>query len=106
MTANLLVAARTVALGAIVVLFVIVAAVLAYGNQDPISLDIGLIRLDNASMTVVLAVTFAAGAAFGGLFFGLALLRHYRQRSALRRELRRVEAELERLRGLPPPHAD
>jgi membrane associated rhomboid family serine protease len=51
-------------------------------------------------------VTFAAGAAFGGLFFALALLRHYRQRSALRRELRRVEAELERLRGLPPPDAD
>ena len=106
MTANLLVVARRVALGAVVLLFILIAAVLAYGNQDPISLDIGLVRLDNASMTVVLAVTFAAGAAFGGLFFALALLRHYRQRNALRRELRRVEAELERLRGLPPPNAD
>jgi uncharacterized membrane protein YciS (DUF1049 family) len=105
-TANLLVVARRMALGAIVLLFVVIAAVLAYGNQDPISLDIGLVRLDNASMTVVLAVTFAAGAAFGGLFFALALLGHYRQRAALRRELRRVEAELERLRGLPPPDAD
>jgi uncharacterized membrane protein YciS (DUF1049 family) len=105
-TANLLVAARTVALAAIVLLFIVIAAVLAFGNQDPITLDIGLVKLDNASVTVILAITFAAGAAFGGLFFGLALLSHYRQRSALRRELRRVEAELERLRGLPPPHAD
>jgi uncharacterized membrane protein YciS (DUF1049 family) len=91
------------AIGAIVLLFVVIAAVLAYGNQDPIALDIGLIRLDNVSVTVVLAVTFAAGSLFGGLFYGLALLRHYRLRNALRRELRRVEAELERLRGLPPP---
>jgi uncharacterized membrane protein YciS (DUF1049 family) len=101
---NLIVVARRMALGAIVLLFVLIAAVLAYVNQDPITLDIGLVRLDNASMTVILAVTFAAGAAFGGLFFALALLRHYRQRSALRRELRRVETELERLRGLPPPN--
>lgn len=106
MTTNLLVVARRLALGAIVLLFILIAAVLAYGNQDPITLDIGLIRLDNASVTVILAVTFAAGAAFGSLFFALALLRHYRQRSALRRELRRVETELERLRGLPPPDAD
>jgi uncharacterized membrane protein YciS (DUF1049 family) len=104
--ANLLVAARRMALGAIVLLFILIAAVLAYGNQEPITLDIGLMRLDDASMTVILAVTFAAGAPVGGLFFALALLRHYRQRSALRRELRRVEAELERLRGLPPPDAD
>jgi len=105
-TATLFVVARKLALGAIVLLFVLVAAVLAYGNQEPITLDIGLMRLDNASVTVILAVTFAAGAAFGSLFFALALLRHYRQRNTLRRELRRVEAELERLRGLPPPDAD
>jgi uncharacterized membrane protein YciS (DUF1049 family) len=104
--ANLFNVARRVALGAVVLLFVLIAAVLAYGNQQPITLDIGLVRLDNVSVTVVLAVTFAAGAAFGSLFFALALLRHYRQRNALRRELRRVEAELERLRGLPPPDAD
>jgi uncharacterized membrane protein YciS (DUF1049 family) len=105
-TANLFVVARRLALGAVVLLFVLIAAVLGYGNQEPITLDIGVMRLDNASMTVVLAVTFAAGAAFGSVFFALALLRHYRQRVALRRELRRVEAELERLRGLPPPDAD
>jgi uncharacterized membrane protein YciS (DUF1049 family) len=94
------------ALGAIVLLFVLIAAVFSYGNQEPITLDIGFMRLDGVSVTVVLAVTFAAGAAFGSLFFALALLKHYRERSALRRELRRVEIELERLRGLPPPDAD
>lgn len=106
MAVSVLVIARRMALWAIILLFVLVAAVLGYGNQQAITLDIGLVRLDEASVTVVLAITFAAGAAFGGLFFALALLRHHRQRSALRRELRRVEAELERLRGLPPHDAD
>ena len=106
MSATLLVAARRLAIGAIAVLFVLIAAVFAYGNQEPISLDIGLMRFDEISLTVVLALTFVAGALFGALIVGLTLMRHYRERRTLRRSLRRAESELDQLRRLPLSDAD
>jgi uncharacterized membrane protein YciS (DUF1049 family) len=102
----MIVALRRLAIAVIVVIFVLIAAVFAYGNQEPIDLDIGIMRLENVSLTVTLAVTFAAGAVFGGLFSALAMLRHFRERRTLRRELRRTEAELENLRSLPLHDAD
>lgn len=102
----MIVALRRLAIAVIVVIFVLIAAVFAYGNQEPIALDIGIMRLENVSLTVALAVTFAAGAVFGGLFSALAMLRHSRERRTLRRELRRTEAELENLRSLPLHDAD
>jgi len=91
---------------AIAVVFVLIAAVFAYGNQEPIAIDIGFMRLENVSLTVALAVTFAAGALFGSLLCTLALLRHFRERRLLRRELRRAETELASLRSLAQPDAD
>ena len=102
----MLVVARRFALGAVAVLFVLIAAVFAYGNPDPIDLDIGLMRFDNVSLTVVLAVTFVAGALFGAFVSGFAVMRHFRERRTLRRSLKRAEAELDSLRRLPLPDAD
>jgi uncharacterized integral membrane protein len=97
---------RRLAYVAIAVLFVLIAAVFAYGNQEPIALDIGIIRFEGVSLTVVLAVTFAIGALFGGLLAGVTMLRHFSERRALKRELKRARAELDSLRSLPLPDAD
>lgn len=102
----MIVALRRIAIAAIVVVFVLIAAVFAYSNQEPIDLDVGIIRLTDVSLTVVLAVTFIAGAVFGGLFSSLAMLRHFRERRSLKRELRNTEAELQNLRSLPLHDAD
>ena len=100
------VAIRRLVLAAVALLCVIIAAVLAYGNPDPIDLDIGFALIEGVSLTVVLALTFVAGALFGATFFSLAVLRHYRERRALKRELRRVEAELRGVKSLPLSDAD
>jgi uncharacterized integral membrane protein len=99
-------ALRRLAIAVIVVIFVLIAAVFAYGNQEPIDLDIGIMRLEGVSLTVVLAVTFVFGAVFGGLFSALAMLRHFRERRSLKRELKKTEAELQNLRSLPLHDAD
>lgn len=102
----MIVALRRLAIAAIVVIFVLIAAVFAYGNQEPIDLDIGVMRIEDISLTVALAVSFVAGAVFGGLFSSLAMLRHFRERRSLKRELRRTETELRNLRSLPLHDAD
>ena len=102
----MLVALRRLTIAVIVVIFLLIAAVLAYGNQVPISLDIGLTRFEEVSLTVVLASTFVLGAIFGVLFSVFALIRHVRERRSLRRELRRAETELANLRRMALPDAD
>jgi uncharacterized integral membrane protein len=102
----MIVALRRLAYVVIAVVFVLIAAVFAYGNQDPIAIDIGVMRIEDVSLTVALAVTFVAGAVFGGLIASFTILRHVRERRALRRELHRTEAELRTLRSLPLPDAD
>jgi uncharacterized membrane protein YciS (DUF1049 family) len=90
----------------IAILFVLIAAVFAYGNQDPIAIDIGLMRFEEVSLSVALAITFVTGAVFGGLFSAFALLKHFRARRVLRRDLRRAETQLENLRSLTLSDAD
>lgn len=102
----MLVALRRLAILVIVVIFALIAAVFAYGNQEPIAIDIGIMRLEEVSLTVALAITFVTGAVFGGLMSAFAVLRHVRERRALKRELRRAEAELRNLRSLPLHDAD
>jgi uncharacterized integral membrane protein len=102
----LLVALRRLVIVMIAVIFVLIAAVLAYGNQTPISLDIGFIRLDDVSLTITLALTFCAGALFGGLICTVTLLKQFRERHSLRRKLRDAESELETLRRHSLPDAD
>jgi uncharacterized integral membrane protein len=101
-----LVALRKQAVLGVVLVFVLIAAVFAYGNPEPIDLDIGFTRIEDVSLTVVLAVTFALGAGFGAVFAAGALYRHYRERRVLRRELRRTQTELANSRSLALPDAD
>jgi uncharacterized integral membrane protein len=102
----MIVALRRLVYAVIAVVFVLIAAVFAYGNQEPIAIDIGIMRLEDVSLTVALAITFVAGAVFGGLFSSFTILKQLRERRLLRRELRRTEAELQSLRSLPQPDAD
>jgi len=102
----MIVALRRLAIAAIVVIFVLIAAVFADGNREPIAIDMGIMRLEDVSLTAALAVTFCLGAAFGVLLSIFMMLKHARERRSLRRELRRNEAELDSLRSLPLPDAD
>ena len=99
-------ALRRLLLVAIAIVFVLIAAVFAYGNQEPIAIDIGFMRFEQVSLTVVLVVTFVAGALFGSFFSAFALLRHFRERRVLRRNLQRAETQLDSLRSLTLPDAD
>lgn len=102
----MLVALRRLTVITIVVIFVVIAAVLAYGNPEPISVDIGVMRIEEVSLAVTLALTFVFGAIFGAAFSVTALVRHSRERRALRRELSRVQREFNQLRRSPSPDAD
>jgi uncharacterized integral membrane protein len=101
-----LVAIRKLAILLIVILFVLIAAVFAYGNPEPIDLDVGFARIEDVSLTVVLAITFVMGSVFGALFAAATLLRQFRERRVLRRELRRTQTELSASRRLALPDAD
>ena len=91
----------------LVLLFlVLVAVVLAYSNPEPVSLDLGIARIDGVSLSVALAGAFAVGWLFGLISAGVALLRMIADRRRLRREIRFAEAELSSLRGLPLQDAD
>ena len=90
----------------VLVLLVLVALVLAYSNPEPVTLDIGIARIENVSMSVALAGAFAVGWLFGLISAAAALLRMMGDRRRLRREIRFAEAELSSLRGLPLQDAD
>ena len=106
MATELLVALRRLGIVAIFVIFVMIAAVLAYANPDPIAVDIGVMRIEGVSLAIVLAITFVVGAIFGAFFSSLAMLKHMRERRSLRRRLGRAEDELGRIRRLPLHDAD
>ncbi|MDX1562626.1 MAG: lipopolysaccharide assembly protein LapA domain-containing protein [Gammaproteobacteria bacterium] len=97
----MLAALRKIAVAVIVVFFLMIAIVFAYGNQEPIAIDIGIARLEDVSLTVVLICAFATGTIFGAAIAGLTLLRFVRERRQLRRELKVARAELDNLRRLP-----
>jgi uncharacterized membrane protein YciS (DUF1049 family) len=86
---------------AVALLFLLIAALLAYANPDPIAIDVGIARFENVSVTLVLACAFGLGWVFGLICVGLALLRVLRDRNRLRRDLRYAESELTGLRALP-----
>jgi putative membrane protein len=81
--------------------FVLIAAVFAYSNPEPISVDIGLVRFDGVSMALAFACAFAFGWVFGLISAGVALLRLVGDRRRLRRDLKYAESELSQLRSLP-----
>jgi len=85
---------------------VLIAAVFSYSNPDPISVDIGLMRIDNVSMALAFACAFILGWGFGLMTIGIALLRMVGERHQLRRRLKLAEDELSTLRSLPMHDAD
>ena len=102
----MIVAIRKLAVLVIVILFVLIAAVFAYGNPEPLDLDVGFMVIEDVSLAVVLAITFVFGAVFGGLIAVAALLRHYRERRALKKALERARTELANSRSLALTDAD
>jgi lipopolysaccharide assembly protein A len=92
---------RKLLYSAIAIMLVLAAVLFAYGNPDPISVDIGLIRFESVSMTVAFVCAFALGWLFGLVCAAVALLRMAGEKRQLRRDLRFAEAELSSLRALP-----
>ena len=96
---------RTVLLVTLVVL-VLIGAIFAANNAQPISIDVGWVKLDGVSMAMAFAAAFALGWAFGLLCAGAALLKMISDRRKLRRDLKYAETELRTLRSLPLHDAD
>jgi putative membrane protein len=85
---------------------VLLGAVFAANNPEPIAIDIGWAKLDHVSVAVAFACAFAVGWVFGLLCAGAALLKMGAERRKLRRQLRFAETELRSLRSLPLNDAD
>jgi uncharacterized membrane protein YciS (DUF1049 family) len=81
------------------IVLVLLAAVFAYSNPQPIDIEIGFARLDQVSMAAAFTVVFALGWLFGLLSTGLALWRAASEKRRLRKDLRYAEAQLNTLRG-------
>jgi uncharacterized membrane protein YciS (DUF1049 family) len=94
-----LVTLRRIVFAILLLLFMLLAAVFAYSNPEPISIDIGVIRLEQVSMSIAFAIAFAFGWVFGLVSAGLALLRTAGEKRRLRKELKYAEAELSSLRA-------
>lgn len=97
---------RKILLIAVLVLLVCVAAVFAYNNPDPVTVDIGLARFENTSLTLVMACSLAVGWLVGLATAAFSLLRSAGEKRRLRRELRNIETEVASLRALPMNDAD
>lgn len=92
---------RRVAFAAVLVAIVVLVAMFAYSNPEPIDVDVGVARFERVSMATVFAVVFACGWLFGLVSAALALMRSARERRRLRRDLQYAETELRSLRKLP-----
>lgn len=92
---------RRLAYIAVALLFLLIAALLAYANPEPMAIDVGIARFENVSVTLVLACAFGLGWVFGLICAGLAILRVLRDRNRMRRDLRYAESERSALRALP-----
>jgi uncharacterized integral membrane protein len=93
---------RRVAFAALLIVLMVLAAMFAYINPQPIDVDIGLAKLEQVSLALAFAVVFVCGWLLGLLTAALALWRSASERRRLRKDLRYVEAELSTLRGTPP----
>ena len=93
---------RRLAFAALLVLLMVLAAMFAYINPQPIDVDIGLAKIEQVSLALAFAVVFVCGCLFGLLTAALTLWRSASERRRLRKDLRYVEAELSTLRGTRP----
>jgi putative membrane protein len=84
----------------------LVAAVFAFNNPEPISIDTGFARFDDVSLSLVLLFALGVGWLLGLATAGFGLWRLGAERRRLRRDLRLAETELTSLRSLPLHDAD
>jgi uncharacterized integral membrane protein len=89
-----LVTLRRLSWAAAIVLLVLVGAVFAYSNPEPIDVDIGLARFDGVAPTAVFAIVLALGWLLGLLTAVAALWRSSAEKRRLRQDLEHVRAEL------------
>jgi uncharacterized membrane protein YciS (DUF1049 family) len=92
---------RRIAFIVLLIVLMMLAAMFAYSNPQPIDVDIGLARIEQISMALAFAVVFICGWLFGLLTAALALWRNASEKRRLRKDLRYAEAELSTLRGAP-----
>ena len=93
---------RRLAFAALLIVLMVLAAMFAYINPQPIDVDIGLAKFEQVSMALAFAVVFVCGWLFGLLTAALTLWRSASERRRLRKDLRYVEAELSTVRGTRP----
>jgi uncharacterized integral membrane protein len=92
---------RRLAFIALLIMLMLLAAMFAYSNPQPIDVDIGIARIEQISMALAFGVVFICGGVFGLLTAGVALWRNAREKRRLRKDLRYAEAELSALREAP-----
>jgi hypothetical protein len=97
---------RRIVFAVVMLGFVLLAAVFAYGNPQPIDVDLGFVKLERVSMAAAFVVTFGCGWLFGLASAGLALLRNAGEKRRLRKDLRYAETELSALRASPTNDAE
>lgn len=93
---------RTLYLGLVLLLAAVTAAVFAYLNPDPITLDIAFAEV-TVSTAMAFAVAVALGWGLGWLSAAILLARAKTDQFLLRRRLRRMNEELKQARRLPEP---
>ncbi len=91
---------------ALLLVLVAFAAVISYTNPDPITVDIGVMRLEGVSLALLLAVTFALGWLFGMGAAGFGALRNLLHRRRLKRDLRVARSRIREIDSLPLKDAD
>ncbi len=86
---------------AALVVLVLLGAMFAYSNPEPIDVDIGLARFEDIAPTAVFAVVLALGWLLGLLTAAAALWRGAAEKRRLRQDLDHARAELHARRESP-----
>jgi uncharacterized integral membrane protein len=89
-----LVTLRRLSWAAVLVLLVLLSAVFAYSNPEPIDVDIGLMRFEDVAPAAAFTVVLALGWLLGLLTAGAALWRSAGEKRRLRHDLEHARAEL------------
>ena len=84
-----------------IVVLVLLGAMFAYSNPEPIDVDIGLRRFEDVPPAAVFAVVLALGWLLGLLTAGATLWRSAAEKRRLRQDLDYVQAELRMRRESP-----
>ena len=92
---------RRLSWAAALVLLVLLGAVFAYSNPEPIDVDIGLTRFEDIAPAAVFTVVLALGWLLGLLTAAAALWRSATERRRLRHDLDHARAELHTRREAP-----